>query len=203
MNDGPTFKVGIIARVCDLSETHLRRLVKEGVISGPSKRGQWPITNVTEYIHHLRGQGAAGSSNDGHFHKIRKLKEEADKLEMENAEKRGLLAPVDQMALVWGAMLGNLKNRLLGMGAKLGPVIAPESRAPVCQTMIDGEIHEALIDLADYDPETDPALIPGAGNGDTPTLRRKTLRKSRHRLTDKKFDQACLSSRSSPLAAPY
>ena len=25
--------------------------------------------------------------------------------------------------------------------------------------MIDGEIHEALIDLADYDPGTDPALM--------------------------------------------
>jgi hypothetical protein len=110
-----------------------------------------------------------------------------DKLEMENAERRRETAPVDQMALVWGALLGNLKNRLLGMGAKLGPVIAPKSRAPVCQTMIDGEIHEALIDLADYNPGTDPALIPGAGNGDTATLRRKTLRKSRHRLTDTKF----------------
>ena len=39
----------------------------------------------------------------------------------------GLLAPVDQIALIWGALLGNLKNRLLGMGAKLGPVIAPKS----------------------------------------------------------------------------
>ena len=51
----------------------------------------------------------------------------------------------------------------------------------------DGEIYEALIDLADYDPGNDLALVPGAGNGDTPTLRRKTLRKSRHRLTDTKF----------------
>ena len=100
--------------------------------------------------------------------RARQAKASADKLEMENAERRGILAPVDQMALVWGALLGNLKNRLLGMGAKLGSVIAPESRAPVCQTMIDGEIHEALIDLADYDPGTDLALIPGAGNGDTP-----------------------------------
>ena len=67
--------------------------------------------------------------------RARQAKASADKLEMENAERRGILAPVDQMALVWGALLGNLKNRLLGMGAKLGPVIAPESRAPVCQTM--------------------------------------------------------------------
>ena len=103
--------------------------------------------------------------------RARQAKASADKLEMENAEKRGLLAPVDQMALVWGAMLGNLKNRLLGMGAKLGPVIAPESRAPVCQSMIDGEIHEALIDLADYDPGTDPALTGAfAGLADLPSV---------------------------------
>ena len=51
----------------------------------------------------------------------------------------------------------------------------------------DGEIYEALIDLADYDPGNDLALVPGAGNGETPTLRRKTQRKSRHRLTDTKF----------------
>lgn len=165
MNDAPTFKIGIIARVCDLSERHLRRLVKEGILSGPSKSREWPITNVTDYIHHLRGEGASGGSNDAHFHKVRKLKEEADKLEMENAEKRGLLAPVDQVAILWGALFGNLKTRLVGLGAKLGPVIAPENRAPVCQSIIDDEIYEALFELADYDPATDPALTPGANSG--------------------------------------
>ena len=165
-----------MADIMGCAKTTVDTWVKAGcpVAMQSPKRGVAHVFDTAAVIKwHVAGATFAlvgkvdGATNFNLEHeRARQAKASADKLEKENAERRGLLAPVDQMALVWGAMLGNLKNRLLGMGAKLGPVIAPESRAPVCQSMIDGEIHEALIDLADYDPGTDLALIPGAGNGD-------------------------------------
>ena len=74
MAESPTFPVAVVAKICGLSERQIHRLVKEKTLSGPSSRGQWPITNVTEYIEHLRMIQADGGK-DAHAQKTRLLKE--------------------------------------------------------------------------------------------------------------------------------
>ena len=94
-------------------------------INGRSRRGSGPALipavikwHVAGATFSLVGKVEGATTLNLEHERARQAKASADKLEMENAERRRETAPVDQMTLVWGALLGNLKNRLLGMGAK-------------------------------------------------------------------------------------
>ena len=178
MTEAPTFKIEIIARICDLSERHLRRLVKEGVLSGPAKKGQWPITNVSEYIRHLRGDADGAGTvgvNDAHKHRTRLLKEQADKLELENELTRGKLVDMEKCVAVFGSFVDGIQKNVLSIPSKVGPLAANETDPAVCEAITDKFLRETLTDISQYDPANDPQLknVVGADAGNVPGDRPK------------------------------
>lgn len=83
--------------------------------------------------------------------RTRVAKEQADKLAYENAVRRGNLTELDIMAEELGRLFSVFRSRLLGAGAKLGPLANPENPALACEA-INTELCAVLSELSKYDP---------------------------------------------------
>lgn len=95
--------------------------------------------------------------------RARHSKEQADKLALENAALRGDVAYVEEIAMVMGQALGAFRARLLAAASKLAPLVNP-GNPDVARDLIEREHSEALAELADFDPQAEPAKR--AANGE-------------------------------------
>jgi len=79
---------------------------------------------------------------------LRESEERAEKLAMENAQRRKELASVEEMTEAWEGFILNCRAKLLSLSPKLAPILADENRPAVVQSEIDAAIYEALNELA-------------------------------------------------------
>lgn len=106
------------------------------------------------YCAHLRSVAGNKSGDpeadlDLTAERARKAKEEADKLEMQNAQMRGeLLARDDVTAAVVGAF-ARVRARLIGVPSKVAPVVVSMEAPAEAEAAIRGAVYEALKELAD------------------------------------------------------
>ena len=147
MTESPTFPAAVIAKICGLSERQIHRLVKEKTLSGSSSRGQWPITNVTEYIEHLRAIRADGGE-DGYAQKTRLLKEQADKIAMSNALARRDQITVGEFHQMMVASFGRVRAKLLALPSKMAPLVMSAKTAAEAQALLRDAVHDALEELS-------------------------------------------------------
>ena len=116
-----------MAEFLNLTPRRLRQLVKEGILPKES-RGQYPVSRVTRaYIQYLQGLTKGlnqhdPKSLDRDAEELRKIREQADKLELENALKRREQLRADdvrefflEVAVIYGTQLDALAGRLAGM----------------------------------------------------------------------------------------
>ena len=61
----------------------------------------------------------------------------------------------------WTDVIGAVKSKMLSIPTKGAPILATEEVAGVCQTILEDLINEALEELANYDPSTDPTSTSG------------------------------------------
>lgn len=95
---------------------------------------------------------AAPSAGDYDNQRERLAAAQAEKVEMENAVRRGQLADVSVVASTWTDLISNARAKLLNMGPKLGPQLVNIGDPNVIATAIRTEVYVALTELADYDP---------------------------------------------------
>ncbi len=76
--------------------------------------------------------------------RARQHKEMADKLEMENALRRGELVDGGEVAHLWETLTIELRQRLMMIPARVGYLIARSKRKSDAKKIIDKEIREAL-----------------------------------------------------------
>ncbi|MEJ7606398.1 MAG: hypothetical protein WKF37_09040 [Bryobacteraceae bacterium] len=51
-------------------------------------------------------------------------------------------------------MIGAARAKLLGLGSSLAPTLALVEDVAECRAIIDGAVHEVLLELSEFDPET-------------------------------------------------
>lgn len=82
--------------------------------------------------------------------RARLAKEQADRVEMENAKERKELLPADEVEPFWAAVINNAKTLLLGLPAKIAP-LAAELQDPVkIQKEATVLVKDALAELAEF-----------------------------------------------------
>jgi len=81
--------------------------------------------------------------------KARLTKAQADKAEIDAAERRGSMVSADQVITRWSSMAGSLRARLLGVHAKIAPRVRAASSDEEAATLIELAIIEALEEIAD------------------------------------------------------
>ena len=148
----PSYPVGTIAKLLDLTERHVRRLVQEGVlIRDEGKRGRYPITNVTLYIRYLRERafGQQSGETDLHGEKLRLAKAQADRTEMEVEMLKESVIKADEVVDKWSDLIGNCRAKLLNTPAKIAHLVIAADDYATVEELIKNEIHEALHELSE------------------------------------------------------
>lgn len=100
----------------------------------------------------LGAGGRGGSSEDGldkNAELARKAKEEADKLEMENALRRGELREAADVDAAVIAAFTRVRSRLLAVPSKLAPKVVTAEDANAAEAEISVAIREVLRELSE------------------------------------------------------
>ncbi len=114
--------------------------------------------------------------------RTRKTNAEAQIAEIELEKVRGELVPAEDVVSAWNDVLGALKSKLMSIPTKGAPILATEAQAGVCQKILEDLITEALEELSNYEPSSDPTkttVLPSDdGDADAETaapLKRKRM----------------------------
>jgi hypothetical protein len=93
--------------------------------------------------------------------RARLAKEQADKLEMENAQTRGELVHVDDAASAVECVVVAIRAKALSLGSKLAPQVVACSNVNEVKAIIDAGADDFLREIA----EIDSGRVCGAGKG--------------------------------------
>ena len=91
---------------------------------------------------------ADGKTLDLNAERARHSKEQADKLEMENTVRRGLLMGRDELRAELGRIFTNFKVKLLAIPTKLAPLVFSMKSIPEIMEALKAAIYECLDELA-------------------------------------------------------
>jgi len=85
--------------------------------------------------------------------RARKMAADAELAELELRKAKGDLVASQDVLGAWTDVLGAMRGKLLALPTKTAPLIATETDIGVIQDLIEKQIHEALSELASYEPE--------------------------------------------------
>lgn len=114
---------------------------------------------VAYYLGKVAGQGEFDDQRQ------RLAAAQAERVETENAIRRGELAVVAQVQDGWAEHISAARAKLLSMPTKLGPQLTNVASPNIIATAIRVEVNAALAELADWEPPEPPG--DGAGEGDS------------------------------------
>lgn len=80
-------------------------------------------------------------------------RERARKFRLENDEAEGRMLDRTEVARTLTDLITPAVTKLRGLGARLGPFVAVENDAAVCQRIIDGAVFEAMTEISEYRPD--------------------------------------------------
>ncbi len=135
-----------------VSERTFRKYIKAGAIKTVTKNNGYRLGDVREqYLTYLRNK-VSGQSSDGDGstldkERTRRAKSLADKAEIEVAEMRNQLVPVDQVENAMMVMVSAMKTRLLAIPTTTAPLLGTSNIAAT-EKIIREQVCEALQELA-------------------------------------------------------
>ena len=81
---------------------------------------------------------------------------------MELAKLRQELCSTQDVIKAWTDVLSACRAKFLAMPTKIAPLLATEDDAAVVKDILEKQIHEALTELANYDPSISPTTTSGS-----------------------------------------
>lgn len=121
MSTAPTYPAKTLGKLFNLTERRIQQLAKEGVLP-KAERGKYDLIECTRaYIKYLqdRAFGKDAAPTDYHSEKARDVKYQADLREMELAERRGQLIPLDavteeilEVSSIFASQIESISGRL-------------------------------------------------------------------------------------------
>lgn len=122
--------------------------------------------DTAEVIRWMIARETGSKDEDGNVivfeaERARLTKEQADKVAMDNAVKRGDLMSVTEVAKHWAGLVVNAKTRLLSIPTKAAPLVIGARSLPVAREIIERFVVEALNELVSADFHPDGGGAPG------------------------------------------
>lgn len=124
---------------------------------------RWRIEREREQV---LGELANVSEDDA---RRRKLVAEAARAEFELARATGAAVAIADVEATVSGMIGAARAKLLGVGTKLARELAVEADVLVCRKLIDGGVHDALVELSEWDgsiPDNAAGSAESTGGGE-------------------------------------
>lgn len=139
--------IGVTPRA--LREWHDAPRNRDGTYPGPAL--------VAYYVERVTGSG------DFDDQRQRLAAAQSEKIERDNAVRRGELIERKDADRFWSDCISNARARMLAVGAKLGPRLVNIGDANLIAASIRAEVSAGLGELVEYDPE--PGECAGVGSG--------------------------------------
>lgn len=121
--------------------------------------------------------------------RARLTREQADKVAMDNEERRGRLVDSDKVGIWWGKIISNAKTRLLAIPTKAAPLVLGMKTMPQVRDQLERMITEVLSELSSVNPipdfegdagvETAPAADSEPVGGPPPEVKPRKQRRTR------------------------
>ena len=147
----PSLPIEDIAHLLGLDVFALKELRKKKIITAPPRKTDWPVSVVTQYVEYLRGRASGDITEDAHAQRTRLLKEQADKIEMENAVMRENLVEVSAVERAWTSVLSNVRAKLLGMPTGMAATVTVENDQKIVKELLSQAVEQALLELSAID----------------------------------------------------
>jgi len=154
----PVVQGTTLAKLFRLDEARLDQLVQEQVIS-ENAQGQFElVASVRGYVMHLqtRAQGQADKTIDIKSQQLRRMKAQADELELELACMQAQSHPVTDVKARWSRKVVAVKIGFLSMADRLAQML---TLAEMDRDVMDQAIRSVLIGLS-----TKAEAVPGASS---------------------------------------
>jgi len=142
-----------LAEHIDVSTRHVRGLRDDGIIPDPRTADLDAIRLA--YIRHLRavaGQHAAADGLDLVAERARLARAQAERTELQLAERRGELVPADELETALVSLASTVMAKLRGVPTRVAPAAHSAVSIAECEQVIRDGIHaacEAIADRAD------------------------------------------------------
>lgn len=163
--------VQAVAKALNLTPRRVQQLKAEGLPS--VGRGQYELGPcMAWYIRYLqsvlerRGPNGNADTPDLIAEKTRLAREQGDKLEIDNAVKRGELVYASEVATAWSNHIADARVKLLGLPSKVAPQLINQDNANAIAARIRDEITAALTELAEGSEDSEDFDSDGEGAPD-------------------------------------
>ena len=140
-----------VAAWLDLSESRVRQLRKEKVIT-EYKPGLYSLQTVThEYINYLRANSPTEASVDYNTERAKLVRAKRESQELELKLRKKEVHGAEDVEKVMTDTLVNFRTRLMAIPAKLSPILSKKKDKAEIFNILKAAIDEALEELADFD----------------------------------------------------
>lgn len=145
-----------VAKMFGVTDRRVRQFVEEGVISRVGHGRFDLVDTVSRYIAHLRLSNDKLDENDIteslEYEKYLHEKARREKAEIELSHIKGNMHSSSEVEKVMNNMLASFRAKMLALPTKVAPSLIARDDISQIEQMIETQIHEALFELADYDP---------------------------------------------------
>ncbi len=136
-----------LGELIGIADRNVRELVRQGVLTKRAGENAYPMrASVAAYCAWLRERAAGRGTGQTAEHKARLVKEQADRVALDNQAKRGELVPAREVEAVWTGAMAALRGRMLAVPTRCRQRAGHLTLADV--SVIDREIRDALTELA-------------------------------------------------------
>lgn len=150
----PTYPVGTIAKLLDLSERQVQSLTKQGVIP-KSERGRYDLVgSVHGYIRYLKDRSIGGARDgaiDYHTEKARLTKLQADTAELILAKEQGQVTTVEQVEQMVTKAFAEIRAGMRNLPGRSVSLLIGETDERRFKQVLMREIDSILETLANTD----------------------------------------------------
>ena len=143
-----------LAQVLGKTTRWINELSREGVLI-QSGRGRFLLAeNVQRYIEHIEAKFEDQNEIDYAKEKAVHERVKREKAEIELAVMKGQMHRGSDVAAVMNDMVASFRSKILSLPSKLAPQLVGKKEIPVVLAILTEEVHSALTELSEYDPQT-------------------------------------------------
>lgn len=144
---------GELASIVGKTPRWIRQLTSEGVLKQISRSKYILGPTVQAYIEYAQGGRDADNKPRLIDHKTEHERIKAEKAALQLAQLRGELHSAADVEAVMNTMLTAFRQKILAIPTKLAPQLVGIDDAGKVKALLTKDLHEALSDLSNYDPE--------------------------------------------------
>lgn len=145
-----------VAKMFGVTDRRVRQFVEEGIIERVGHGRFNVIDTVFKYVTHLRMSNDQLDESDVteslEYEKYLHEKAKREKAEIELSHIKGQMHSASEVEKVMNNMLASFRAKMLALPTKVAPSLIARDDISQIEQLIEVQIHEALSELADYDP---------------------------------------------------